>query len=281
MPRRSGPGRPPARPGSHALRVFLAVFGVCCWAPLAWAAEPAASPAQPAQDISLPAPFSFAPSPFVFPDHKASVEKRLQTLIKSFRFVQQAKVILSPTSAGQFQAYIIMQTRRSEPLSQEALHTLTAALAEATPELPPQGLNILTPQGQFLVRQGQIQEYAAPPVPRPAPWPWASGILLGGGGLGLWGFLWWRRKNKAQRALLDIVIWDYRYRLIQELRQERPEVCGVLIAAASPRAARWLKRECQKAQVPYVLPQKPVTPAIVALITEALYERLSNLPGRS
>lgn len=267
-----------ARPRCPTHLAFLSVFVVCCWAPLVGAAETKATLGREAQDLSLPPPFSFAPSPFVFPDpnNQAKVEKRLQTLLKSFSFIQQAKVILSPTQEGPLRAHIIVQLRARQPLTIPALQALLAALVEATPELSPQGLNILTPQGQILVRQGQIQMLAAPTLAPSAYWSWMSGLIVVGGGLGLVGFLWWRRKKGVPKASVDNMILDYKYKLIQELRQERPEICGVLIAAASPRAARWLRRECQKAEVPYVLPTQPVAPTIVALISQTLQERLKN-----
>lgn len=246
---------------------------ICCYLGLLTGAAAVAGP--PAAG-STPPPFSFAPTPFALPVASASLDRQITGLLRGFGPIQRSEVLVSGDAGRDLSVQIIVQLRRGERLDAVALANLVQLILSAVPGLQASRLNIAASDGQMLVRGGQPLVQAAPP-PVFSPPLLLLGVLVlvaVGATAGLLAFS--RGRKRAPVEPLDQLILEQGGQLARALRHERPELCGVIVDLAGPRAARRLERQLRAERITTARPSRAPDARVRGVLVRELQERLGG-----
>ena len=245
---------------------------------LTWAcgiamAGPSVAPTTPPPSVPA-APFQFAPTPFALPVANATLDRQLTSLLRGFRSIQRSEVVLSGEAGHDLSAQIVVQLRAGATLDEATLQSLMQLILSAVPGLAPERLNIASGDGRMLVAQGRIP----PPLDTPGAWPvpphliavFVGAVLL----IALALTLASRARRRGADEVLDRLILRHERQLVRLLRDERPEVGGLVVSLAGPGAARRLERRLRVQQVPVKRPGFAADPRAARAVVNDLHERL-------
>ncbi|MCE5239321.1 hypothetical protein LLH23_12640 [bacterium] len=257
--------------------LYLIVVGSQTTQVLAGPAVTRTTPAAAPSSATPPNPFSFAPAPFALPVANAALDRQLTALLRGFRPIQKSEVLLSGEAGRDLSAQIVVQLRPGETLDLRTLQSLVQLILGAVPGLAPERLNIASADGRMLVTRGQVQAERRGDVTAPLG-PLLPGALVGTAlviAVGVAAVLrrGWRRQPDDP---LDALILRDGGRLAGLLQGERPEVRGLVVSLAGPRAGRWLQRELGRRQVEVGLPTRPTDARVARALVHELQERLNT-----
>jgi len=256
-------------PAVHATFVWLILAG--CLPALA--APPAAAP-PPAPSVVPAAPFEFAPMPLPLPAAGATQHKQVAALLRGFEPVQRAEVLFSGEAGKDLALQAVIKCRPGRTLDAAALQALAQLICAGVPGLAPERLNVATSDGRLLIVGGKVQPLAL----APSPLSGSRGLLLLlalAVGAGAWAL--WRLRGGTPRAdeeTLEALIALQPRPLARLLRQERPEMAGLILSAVEPRLARRLQQALRAERIAAKLPPHQPEPAAAQAAARLLYERL-------
>lgn len=263
--------------GLLVVSLYLLVVAPQATQVLAGPAVARATPAAAPGSATPPNPFSFAPAPFALPVANAALDRQLTTLLRGFRSIQRSEVLLSGEAGRNLSAQIVVQLRPGETLDPRMLHSLVQLILGAIPGLAPERLNIASADGGMLVTRGQVQaqrpEDAVAPLGPLLPVALAGTALVTA--LGVAAVLRRGRRRQPDDPLDALILRDGG-RLAGLLQCERPEVRGLVVSLAGPRAARRLLRELGRRHIEVELPTRPTDTRVARTLVHELQERLGT-----
>lgn len=219
----------------------------------------------------VPSPLQFSPSPFALPTHKPSLDSQLTALLKRFDAIASGEVVVSGDPGGDLSLQIVVEPQAGARLDAQTLESLVSLIVFAAPGLAPERLNIAASDGRMLVRQGAVVEEA----PHRAPsQDLLNPPLLAAVALTLFFAGWWvlrQRRPWDSDGLNDLVLRRHR-QVARWLRDERPEMAGLVLSALGPGAAGRLRRSLRAEGAPHTPPGSP-QPAAQQVIRQMLVER--------
>ncbi len=262
--------------GLFVASLYLVAVGSQAAHVLAGPAIMSATPPAAVGSAAPPSPFSFAPAPFALPVANAALDRQLTALLRGFRPIQKSEVLLSGEAGRDLSAQIVVQLRPGETLDPRTLQSLVQLILGAVPGLAPERLNIASADGRMLVTRGQAQAErrgdATAPLGPLLPSALAAAALVIA--LGVAAALRRGRRRQPDDPLDALILRDGG-RLAGLLQGERPEVRGLVVRLAGPRAARRLQRELGRRQVEVGLPKRPTDARVARALASELQGRLN------
>ena len=235
-----------------------------------------------------------APMPGTEQYELAGRSERIRAALTGMDGISEALVIIGPGANGE--TTITIRVRLADgptPWSPQMSQAVVALVRRLEPGVPADSLLVIDSSGRILVPESDAPAAPAAPVehgPSPRQSDYGLVPLIVGPIIGLLviAAAAWYLMMPGRRAVATVVAeadpWEFLAQArADDLRcvfsQRRPEVIGAVLAAAQSRTAARIVRKLGSSFVRPAPPDRPMYPAVAALVRTDLLEALTT-PGR-
>ncbi len=231
-----------------------------------------------------------APMPGTEQYELAGRSERIRAALTGMDGISEALVIIGPGADGETTITIrVRLTDGPTPWSPQMSQAVVALVRRLEPGVPADSLLVIDSSGRILVPESDPPAAPAAPVqhgPSPRQSDYGPIPLIVGAIIGLlviaaaaW-YLLMPGRRAAPTAVAEADPWDFLAQArADDLRavfsQRRPEVIGAVLAAAQSRTAARIARKLGSSLVRPAPPDRPMEPAVAALVRTDLLEALT------